>query len=124
MNRNNNETINIELTSSLISLWSEDDEAKYLGLKNELENSDELVTFLCRYQKDRWTAESIDHIEVMENPDELHISYTINFFSGCKDLDQDDVDNIVVKYNINFESEEIEIIGQPIPEDRSTFEEF
>jgi len=39
-------------------------------------------------------------------------------------MDQDDVNNIVVKWKINFEYKEIEIIGEPIPKDHSTFEEF
>lgn len=123
-NNNNNETVNIELSPSLISLWKENDETKYSVLQNELENSHELVAFLCRYQKDRWTVDIIDHIEVINNPNELHISYTINYYSGCKDLDKDDDEDIVVKYNINLVTEEIEIIGEPIPEERSTLDEF
>ncbi|WP_159479784.1 hypothetical protein [Chryseobacterium sp. 18068] len=119
-----NETINIQLSSEVTSLWKEGDIAKFAELKNELENSDHLITFLSRYQKERWKAESIDYIEIMENPNELHISYTISNFSGCKDMEKEDDDNIVVEYKINLESEEIEIIGQPIPEDRSTFEEY
>lgn len=50
----NKETINIELSSNVISLWKENDESKYLELARELEYSDELISFLCRYQKERW----------------------------------------------------------------------
>ncbi|REC39775.1 hypothetical protein [Chryseobacterium sp. 5_R23647] len=119
---NNKETVKIELSDNLISLWEDNDESKYSELERELHNSDELIMFLCRYQKDRWEAESIDHIEV--EPTKLHISYTINFFSGCKDLDKDDDATISVDYKINTTAGEIEIIGDPIPEERSTFEEF
>lgn len=38
----------------------------------------------------------------------------------CRDLD----DYIIVKYNVIIESGEIEIIGDPISEQLSTFEEF
>lgn len=119
---NNKETVNIELSDNLISLWEDDDESKYSELERELHNSNELIMFLCRYQKDRWEAESIDHIEV--EPTKLHISYTINFFSGCKDLDKDDDETISVDYKINTTTGKIEIIGDPIPEERSTFDEF
>lgn len=124
MNQQNNETVNIELSNNVVALWNEDDELKYSELIKELENSDDLVDFLCRYQKERWIAESINYIEITENPNELHISYNINFFSGCKDLDKDDDDYIVVKYKIDLESSEIEIIGEPVPEERSTLDEF
>lgn len=124
MRQQMNEEANIELSNNVISLWEENDKSKYTELIKELEGSDDLVTFLCRYQKDRWTAESIDYIEITENPDQLHISYTINFFSGCKDLDKEDEDHIVLNYKINLESCEIEITGEPVPEERSTLDEF
>lgn len=124
MNQPNYETVNIELSNNLISLWNEDDESKYSELIKELEHSDDLITFLCRYQKERWVADSIDHIETTQNINELLISYTINFYSGCKDLDKDDNDYLVAKYKINLESSEIEIIGEPIPEERTTLDEF
>lgn len=124
MNKPNYETVNIELSSNVISLWNEDDESKYSELIKELEYSNDLITFLCRYQKERWVAESIDHIETTENSNELIISYTINFYSGCKNFDKDDNDYLVVKYKINLESSEIEIIGEPVPEERTTLDEF
>ena len=124
MNQQNNETINIELSSNVISLWKENDESKYSALGRELEYSDELISFLCRYQKDRWVAESISNIEITKNSDELHISYNINLFNGCKDMDEDDIDDIVVKYKINIETCEIEITGEPVPEERTTLNEF
>lgn len=124
MNKQNNETINIELSSNIISLWKENDESKYSALGRELEYSDELISFLCRYQKERWVAESIGHIEITKNPDELHISYNINLFNGCKDMDEDDIDDIVVNYKINIETCEIEITGEPVPEERTTLDEF
>lgn len=124
MNQQNNETINIELSSNVISLWKENDESKYSALGRELEYSDELISFLCRYQKDRWVAESIGYIEITKNSDELHISYNINLFNGCKDMDEDDIDDIVVKYKINIETCEIEITGEPVPEERTTLNEF
>lgn len=124
MNQKNNETVNIELSSDVISLWKENDESKYSELIKELGDSDDLVIFLCRYQKDRWIAESINQIELTENSNELQISYYINFFSGCKDIDEDDIDYIVVEYKVNLENEEIEIIGEAVPEERSTLDEF
>lgn len=124
MNQQNNETINIELSSNVISLWKKNDESKYSELVRELEYSDELISFLSRYQKERWVAESIGHIELTKNPDELHISYNINLFNGCKDMDEDDIDDIVVKYKIHIESYRIEITGEPIPEERTTLDEF
>lgn len=124
MNQKNNETVNIELSSDVISLWRENDESKYSELIKELEDSDDLVTFLCRYQKDRWIAESINQIELTGNSNKLQISYNINFFSGCKDIDEDDIDYIVVEYKVNLENEEIEIIGDAVPEERSTLDEF
>lgn len=124
MNQKNNETVNIELSSDVISLWRENDESKYSELIKELEDSDDLVTFLCRYQKDRWIAESINQIELTGKSNELQISYNINFFSGCKDIDEDDIDYIVVEYKVNLENEEIEIIGDAVPEERSTLDEF
>lgn len=124
MNQKNNETVNIELSSDVISLWRENDESKYSELIKELEDSDDLVTFLCRYQKDRWIAESINQIELTGNSNKLQISYNINFFSGCKDIDEDDIDYIVVEYKVNLENEEIEIIGEAVPEERSTLDEF
>lgn len=124
MNEQNHETVNIELTNDVIYLWEENDESKYSELIKELQYSEDLVTFLCRYQKERWVADSIDDIEITEHPNELHINFTIKFFSGCRDLDAESDDFIVVNYKIDFESGEIEIIGKPIPEERSTFEEF
>lgn len=124
MNVQNHETVNIELSNDIIYLWEENDKSKYSELKKELQYSEDLVAFLCRYQKERWVADSIDYIEITENPNELHINYTIKFFSGCRDLDAENEDFIVVNYKINLESCEIEIIGKPIPEERSTFEEF
>ncbi|PXW13611.1 hypothetical protein C8D70_10814 [Chryseobacterium sp. CBTAP 102] len=124
MNEHNHETVNIELSNDVIYLWNENDKSKYSELKKELQYSEDLVTFLSRYQKERWVADSIDYIEITENPNELHIDYTIKFFSGCRDLDAEDGDFIVVNYKINLESCEIEIIGKSIPEERSTFEEF
>lgn len=124
MSQQINEVANIELSNNVISLWKENDKSKYTELIKELEGSDELVTFLCRYQKDRWTAGSIDYIEITESPDQLHISYTINLFSGCKDLDKEDDDHIILNYKINLESCEIEITGEPVPEERSTSDEF
>lgn len=124
MNQSNHETISINLSNNVVYLWSEEDETKCSELAKELEYSEELVTFLCRYQKERWVAESIDYIEISENPNELKISYTKNFFSGCRDLDKNEDDYIVVKYKINLELNEIEIIGEPVPEDRTTLDEF
>lgn len=124
MNELNHETVNIDLSNDLIYLWEENDKSKYSKLRKELLHSEDLVTFLSRYQKERWVADSIDYIDITENPNELHIDYTIKFFSGCRDLDAENEDFIIVNYNINLESCEIEIIGKPIPEERSTFEEF
>lgn len=124
MNEQNHETVNIELSNDVIYLWEENDESKYSELIKELQYSEDLVTFLCRYQKERWVADSIDDIEITENPNELHINFTIKFFSGCRDLDAESDDFIVVNYKIDLESSEVEIIGKSIPEDRSTFEEF
>ncbi len=124
MNQSNHETISINLSNNVVYLWSEDDESKYSELAKELEYSEELVRFLCRYQKERWVADSIDYIEISENPNELRIDYTKNFFSGCRNLDKNEEDYIVVKFKINLDSDEIEIIGEPVPEDRTTFEEF
>lgn len=124
MNENNNETINIELSNDVIYLWNENDKSRYSELIKELQYSENLVTFLSRYQKERWVADSIDDIEITENPNELRIDYTIKLFSGCRDLDAENNDFIVVNYKINLESYEIEIVGKSIPEERSTFEEF
>jgi hypothetical protein len=124
MYEQNNETVSIELSNDVIYLWEENDESKFSELKKELQYSEDLVTFLCRYQKERWVADSINDIEIKENPNELHIDYTIKFFSGCRDLDEENDDFIIVNYKINLESFIIEIIGKPIPEERSTFEEF
>lgn len=55
---------------------------------------DDLVTFLCRYQKERWVTDSINYIEITETTNELHISYNTVFFSGCSDLDMEDDDYI------------------------------
>jgi len=124
MYEQNNETVSIELSNDVIYLWEENDESKFSELKKELQYSEDLVTFLCRYQKERWVADSINDIEIKEKPNELHIDYTIKFFSGCRDLDEENDDFIIVNYKINLESFIIEIIGKPIPEERSTFEEF
>lgn len=124
MNEQNYETVNINLSNDVIFLWEENDESKYSELIKELQYSEDLVTFLCRYQKERWVADSIDDIEITENPNELLINFTIKFFSGCRDLDAESDDYIVVNYKIDLESGEIKIIGKPIPEERSTFEEF
>jgi hypothetical protein len=42
----------------------------------------------------------------------------------CRDLDEYTDDYIIVKYYVIIEPGEIEIIGDPISEQRSTFEEF
>ena len=124
MNGLDRETVNIDVSNDLIYLWEENDKSKYSKLREELLYSEDLLTFLSRYQKERWVADSINDIDITENPNELHIDYTIKFFSGCRDLDSENDDFIVVNYKINLESFEIEIIGKPIPEERSTFEEF
>lgn len=118
----NHETVNIDLSNDVIYHWEENNESKFSELKKDLQYSEDLITFLCRYQKERWVADSIDDIEIKENPNELHIYYIINFFSGCRDLDAENEDFIIVNYEINLESFEIKIIGKPIPEERSTFE--
>lgn len=118
----NHETVNIDLSNDVIYHWEENNESKFSELKKDLQYSEDLITFLCRYQKERWVADSIDDIEIKENPNELHIYYIIKFFSGCRDLDAENEDFIIVNYEINLESFEIKIIGKPIPEERSTFE--
>lgn len=51
MNEQNHEIVNIELSNNVIYLWSENDESKYSELIKEVQYSEDLVTFLCRYQK-------------------------------------------------------------------------
>lgn len=124
MNQQNKETVTIRLSNDVISLWQKNHYSKYSELKTELENSDDLISFLDLYHRDRWKVESIYDIEICSSPDELHITYIINLFNGCKDLDENEDDNIVVEYKINLETCEIEIIGEPITEERSTRDEF
>lgn len=123
MNQPNDEIVNIEISNNVISLWKEDDDSKYSELIKELENSDDLVSFLCRYQKERWTVDSINNIELLEN-NKLEISYIKSLYNGCRDLDLYDDDYLVVNFVMNLKSHEVKIIGEPAPEERSTFEEF
>ena len=47
-----------------------------------------------------------------------------SLYNGCRDLDLHDDDYLEVNFIMKLESFEVQIIGQPIPEERSTFEEF
>lgn len=123
MNQPNSEIVNIDVSNDVISLWEGDDESKYSKLVKELENSDDLVAFLSRYQKERWTVDSINNIEFLED-NELEISYNKSLYNGCRDLDLHDDDYLVVNFIMNLKSYEVEIIGEPLPEERTTFEEF
>ena len=85
--------------------------------------SDDLITFLSRYLKDRWIVDSIGNIELLRD-NKFEISYNKSLYNGCRDLDLHDDDYLEVNFIMKLESFEVQIIGQPIPEERSTFEEF
>ncbi|WP_353166891.1 hypothetical protein [Empedobacter brevis] len=123
MEQINNEIINIDVSNNLISLWEENDKSKYSELIKELMISDDLITFLSRYLKDRWIVDSIDNIELLSD-NKFEISYNKSLYNGCRDLDLHDDDYLEVNFIMKLESFEVQIIGQPIPEERSTFEEF
>ena len=74
MEQINNEIINIDVSNNLISLWEENDKSKYSELIKELMISDDLITFLSRYLKDRWIVDSIGNIELLRD-NKFEISY-------------------------------------------------
>lgn len=117
-------TKEIELSSELISLWEINDIAKYSELESELLHSNELDSFLGSYLKERWIVEHIQNIEITEHPNQLHISYVISLYNGCRNLDEKDDTEMTLDYEIDLHSNQIKITGQSIPEERSTFEEF
>ena len=123
MEQINNEIINIDVSNNLISLWEENDKSKYSELIKGLMISDDLITFLSRYLKDRWIVDSIGNIELLRD-NKFEISYNKSLYNGCRDLDLHDDDYLEVNFIMKLESFEVQIIGQPIPEERSTFEEF
>lgn len=116
-----NETVFIKLPTKVLSLFNEGDETELI---TELIKSNDLVSFLSRYHRDRWIAESIDYIKKTENLGEFKIEYSTSNFEACKDKYTEDADTKIVNYIINLESSRIEIIGEPLPEERSTLEEY
>lgn len=116
-----NEKVFIKLPTKVLSIFNEGFETELI---TELMKSKDLISFLSRYQRDRWIVESIDYIKKTENPGEFQIEYSISNFEACKDKYTEDADTIIVNYITNLESHGIEIIGEPLPEERSTLEEY
>lgn len=121
------ETLKIALTSATIDSWklNEDDKCSYL--ENELKKNDDLIGFINRYQKDRWEVYCIDEVIISDpegNKGYIQLDFSKHLFNGCKDLDAEDDDDLDLSFEINYDSREILISGDPIQEARSTFEEF
>jgi hypothetical protein len=118
------EITTFDLSNETVSLWEDDDQAKSSALERELEDSDELVSFINRYQKDRWEVHSIDQVTIDTAEGSIYIEFTRHLFNGCRDLDAQDDDDLSVSFIVHPKQGEITITGNPIPEERSTFEEF
>lgn len=128
------------MPAGLADKWIDDDVNKVRELERYITDNENVVTLVNKYQKDRWEVYSIDDVDAEYNDlnnnflddnevqtvfeGTLTISFTRHQFNGCRDLDAEDDDYIGASFEINVKTLKLIIIGEDIPEERNTFEEF
>ncbi|TKC62493.1 hypothetical protein FBD94_09770 [Pedobacter hiemivivus] len=111
------ETLIIELSPSIGALWKANDKDMSSSLEHDLVKNQELISFINRYQKDKWQVYSIDKISMtdhMNNEGGFKIQYTSHEYNGCKDLSGEDEDYLIISFLIDLNRMQIIITGDSI----------
>lgn len=125
---NTEQILELEITQDVISLLINDFDEGYESLTDQLENNTKLIAFFQDYMVDRWRVDNItiNDISFEQNRREGSIDLVcgISLYNGCRNLNEEDEYKDNVSFEIDYGSSMITIIGSPIPEPRTTLDEF
>lgn len=125
---NEEQILELDLAQDVTNLLINDFEAGYEALKEELEKSTKLESFFQNYQVDRWRVDNIQITDLAfqegDTEGSIELECGISIYNGCSDLDKYDTYDDKVLFKIDLRNSIITIIGSPIPEPRTTHNEF
>jgi hypothetical protein len=107
----------ITLDQDILDAIASDDDERLTELEDELSYSDDFESMLGCYHDSGQVTYEITNIEVDEDGQgTLEVSYTAHKYSGCKDIDLDEEDDMIVDISIDMTTGEMTLTGADIPD--------
>jgi hypothetical protein len=113
---------NIELSNRFIeAIGNSPGDIKELLIAELKQNESEIETMLSGYYyEDRGQVYGVnideDTIELDNSIGSFNVDFSINYYMGCKDLNYDDDDEMLIEFKVNLSSKNLELTGENKPE--------